>query len=58
MDEEGLARRREAMEGKNSGAWGPAQPRKRFVSGAIKAYAARTTSASKGAVRDVSQAEK
>jgi dihydroxy-acid dehydratase len=46
------------MEAKNSGAWGPAQPRKRFVSGALKAYAAMTTSASKGAVRDVSQAEK
>ncbi|MDP6486562.1 MAG: dihydroxy-acid dehydratase, partial [Alphaproteobacteria bacterium] len=58
VDENELARRREAMEAKNSGAWGPAQPRKRFVSGALKAYAAMTTSASKGAVRDVSQAEK
>ena len=58
VDEDELARRREAMEAKNSGAWGPAQPRKRFVSGALKAYAAMTTSAAKGAARDVSQAEK
>ncbi|WP_127754571.1 dihydroxy-acid dehydratase [Devosia sp. 1566] len=33
--------------------WRPAQPRKRKVSTALKAYAAFVTSASKGAVRDV-----
>ncbi|MDF2799881.1 MAG: dihydroxy-acid dehydratase, partial [Devosia sp.] len=33
--------------------WKPAQPRKRKVSTALKAYAAFVTSASKGAVRDV-----
>ncbi|MBP0463436.1 dihydroxy-acid dehydratase [Roseomonas sp. PWR1] len=51
-DEE-LARRRAAMEAKGADAWQPAAPRKRHVSTALKAYAALTTSASRGAVRDV-----
>ncbi|WP_198376990.1 dihydroxy-acid dehydratase [Neoroseomonas rubea] len=51
-DEE-LARRRAAMEAKGEAAWQPAAPRKRHVSTALKAYAALTTSASRGAVRDV-----
>jgi dihydroxy-acid dehydratase len=37
--------------------WKPAKPRPRKVSPALRAYAAMTTSAAKGAVRDVSQVE-
>jgi dihydroxy-acid dehydratase len=37
--------------------WKPAQPRKRKVSTALKAYAAMVTSAAKGAVRDLSRFE-
>jgi dihydroxy-acid dehydratase len=51
--EDELARRRAAMEAKGADAWQPAAPRKRHVSTALKAYAALTTSASRGAVRDV-----
>ena len=47
-----LARRRAVQEEKG---WQPAQPRKRAVSPALQAYAAMTTSAARGAVRDVSQ---
>jgi dihydroxy-acid dehydratase len=50
--EDELARRRTAQAAKG---WRPAAPRKRAVSAALKAYAALTTSAAKGAVRDVSQ---
>ncbi len=52
-----LAQRRVAMEAKGSQAWKPAQ-RERVVSAALRAYAAMTTSADQGAVRDVSQVEK
>ncbi len=38
--------------------WRPAAPRPRQVSGALRAYAAFTTSASRGAVRDVTQGAK
>ncbi len=48
-----LARRRAAMEAKGADAWKPAAPRKRKVTTALRAYAAMTTSASKGAVRVV-----
>jgi len=58
VDDAELIRRREAMENKNGATWKPEKPRKRSVSGALKAYAAMTTSAARGAVRDVSQAEK
>ena len=47
-----LERRRAAQDQKG---WHPAQPRKRTVSPALQAYAAMTTSAARGAVRDVSQ---
>jgi len=47
-----LAQRREAQEAKG---WRPAKPRPRHVSVALEAYAAMTTSAARGAVRDVSQ---
>ncbi|MEZ5695014.1 MAG: dihydroxy-acid dehydratase [Sphingomonadaceae bacterium] len=50
-----LAERRAAMEAKGDAAWQPAQPRARKVSAALQAYAAMTTSAAMGAVRDVSQ---
>jgi dihydroxy-acid dehydratase len=54
---EALDKRREAMEAKGTQAWKPTG-RDRHVSAALKAYAAMTTSASKGAVRDVSQLDK
>ena len=50
VDEATLAARRTAREGKG---WHPEEQRKRKVSGALRAYAALTTSASKGAVRQV-----
>ena len=50
-----LARRRAAMEAKGANAWQPAAPRERLVSASLQAYALMTTSAAKGAVRDVSQ---
>jgi dihydroxy-acid dehydratase len=49
-----LGKRREAMVAKGDQAWKPVD-RQREVSAALKAYAAMTTSASRGAVRDVSQ---
>jgi dihydroxy-acid dehydratase len=52
-----LASRRAEMEAKGKDAWKPVK-RERFVSEALRAYAAMTTSASKGAVRDVTQVEK
>ena len=49
-----LAARRRAMEAKGADAWRPLG-RQRTVSAALQAYAAMTTSADRGAVRDVSQ---
>ena len=49
-----LAERRIAMEAKGDDAWTP-MGREREVSLALQAYAALTTSASKGAVRDLEQ---
>ena len=57
LDESVLAARRTAMEAKGIAAWKPVD-RKRVVSPALRAYAALTTNASRGAVRDVSQVEK
>ncbi|UXZ05146.1 dihydroxy-acid dehydratase [Moraxella nasicaprae] len=51
-----LNARREAMNAKGKQAWKPVN-RKREVSQALRAYAALTTSADTGAVRDVSQVE-
>ena len=56
LGDEELARRRAAMEAKGADAWKPAG-RDRVVSQALRAYAALTTSASRGAVRDLSQIE-
>jgi dihydroxy-acid dehydratase len=55
ISDEELAARRSAMEAKCDAAWKPAKPRPRKVSVALQAYAAMTTSAARGAVRDVSQ---
>jgi dihydroxy-acid dehydratase len=49
-----LAQRRQAMEAKGADAWRPLG-RDRYVSQALQAYAALTTSAARGAVRDLSQ---
>jgi dihydroxy-acid dehydratase len=53
VDDATLAKRREAMLARGMDAWKPAQKRKRNVTMALKAYAALTTSAAKGAVRVV-----
>ncbi|MCV2893601.1 dihydroxy-acid dehydratase [Lentibacter sp. XHP0401] len=50
VDDATLAARREAQDAKG---WQPAAPRKRKISTALKAYAALTTSAAKGAVRQL-----
>jgi dihydroxy-acid dehydratase len=52
-----IARRRAAMNALNGGRWQPKSPRTRNVSQALRAYAALTTSAARGAVRDVGQVE-
>ncbi|MBB5607910.1 MULTISPECIES: dihydroxy-acid dehydratase [unclassified Janthinobacterium] len=52
-----LAERRAAMEAKGEAAWLPVN-RERYVSQALQAYAALTTSADRGAVRDLSQLKK
>ncbi|HVT52067.1 MAG TPA: dihydroxy-acid dehydratase [Dongiaceae bacterium] len=48
-----LAKRRAAMEAKGKDAWKPKEKRNRRVTTALRAYAALTTSAAKGAVRVV-----
>jgi len=53
VPQQDLAKRRAAMEARGKDAWKPAAPRKRKVSTALKAYAALTTSAARGAVRVV-----
>jgi len=50
-----MERRRAVMDARPDGGWRPAAPRPRKVSAALQAYAALTTSAARGAVRDVSQ---
>jgi dihydroxy-acid dehydratase len=52
-----LSRRRAAMESRGKHAWKPVK-RDRPVSAALRAYAAMTTSAAFGAVRDVTQVER
>ena len=52
-----MAHRRQKMEEKGKLAWKPLN-RERHISPALRAYAAMTTSAARGAVRDVSQIEK
>jgi dihydroxy-acid dehydratase len=54
ISDETLAARRVVMEAKGADAWQPVN-RERYVSQALQAYAALTTSADRGAVRDLSQ---
>ena len=54
ISDEALVARRAAMEAKGADAWQPVN-RERYVSQALQAYAALTTSADRGAVRDLSQ---
>jgi dihydroxy-acid dehydratase len=53
VDDATLAKRREAMLARGAEAWKPAKKRSRKVTMALKAYAALTTSAARGAVRVV-----
>ncbi|MCZ2203434.1 dihydroxy-acid dehydratase [Bartonella sp. A05] len=53
VDDVEIMRRRAKMEEKGNAAWKPVEERKRKVSKALKAYAAMTTSAAKGAVRNI-----
>jgi dihydroxy-acid dehydratase len=53
VDDATLAKRREAMLARGADAWKPAKKRSRKITMALKAYAALTTSAARGAVRVV-----
>ncbi|GAM07229.1 dihydroxy-acid dehydratase [Novosphingobium sp. MBES04] len=55
VSDEEMAARRATQDARGPDAWSPVHPRKRKVSAALQAYAAMTTSAAKGAVRDVTQ---
>ncbi len=55
VSDEELAQRRTGMCAKGKMAWKPVEDRPRKVTAALKAYAALTTSADKGAVRDITQ---
>lgn len=57
ISDEELNARRAKMDAKGANAWKPVQ-RDRYASPALRAYAAMTTSAARGAIRDVSQIEK
>ena len=54
ISDDELTKRRQAMEAKGDAAWQPVN-RDRVVSQALQAYAVMTTSAARGAVRDISQ---
>lgn len=53
VDDVEMKKRRANMEAKGKDAWQPIEKRQRKVSKALKAYAAMTTSAAKGAVRSI-----
>jgi len=55
ISDEEMQARREKMEKRGRLAWQPTEMRQRRVSAALKAYAALTTSADRGAARDVEQ---
>jgi dihydroxy-acid dehydratase len=57
VDDATLEERRVEMEARGKNAWKPVD-RQRYISPALRAYAAITTSAHTGAVRDVSQVER
>ncbi|CAH0992847.1 Dihydroxy-acid dehydratase [Sinobacterium norvegicum] len=54
LSDQQLADRRAAMDAKGKDGWKPVEHRPRKVSAALKVYAKMTTSADKGAVRDIS----
>ncbi len=54
ISDDELATRRQAMDAKGAAGWKPTAARDRVVSQALQAYAALTTSAARGAVRDLS----
>ena len=56
VDDATLAQRKNKMNSKGKDAWKP-KPRTRKVSQALRAYALMTTSADKGAIRDISKLE-
>lgn len=53
VDDAEMQKRRAKMKAKGKDAWQPVEKRQRKVSKALKAYAAMTTSAAKGAVRSI-----
>lgn len=53
VDDVEMKQRRAKMEAKGNSAWQPVEKRQRKVSKALKAYAAMTTSAAKGGVRNI-----
>ncbi|MBL4808333.1 MAG: dihydroxy-acid dehydratase, partial [Rhodobacteraceae bacterium] len=55
ISDEELAARRARMDAKGEAAWLPTEIRPRKITTALRAYAALTTSAARGAVRDVDQ---
>jgi dihydroxy-acid dehydratase len=57
LSDDELSKRRQVMDGKGAAGWRP-MDRERPVSQALQAYAALTTSAAHGAVRDLSQIQK
>ena len=57
LSDEELLKRRKAMEAKGLSSWKPVS-RQRKISKALQAYAALTTSAARGAVRDLTQIQK
>jgi dihydroxy-acid dehydratase len=57
ISEEEMEQRRQDMLARGKGAWKPLEHRERKVTPALRAYAALTTSADKGAVRNVAQVE-
>ncbi|GLQ07486.1 dihydroxy-acid dehydratase 1 [Sneathiella chinensis] len=58
VTDEEMTARRTRMEARGADAWKPTEQRTRVVSRALQAYAAMTTSAARGAVRDVTQVQK
>src|SRR5690606_19865245 len=57
ISDDELSERRDRMIARGTDAWKPVE-RQRHVSAALRAYAALTTSADRGAVRDLSQRER
>ena len=57
VSDDELAQRRQRMDALGDEAWQPSK-RRRVVSAALQAYAALTTSAARGAVRDVTQVQR